>query len=112
MGIFKKTWLNTGRTGRYMEESRIREADLVDEINTFKNGRLWKLIKFAFEDFDDFVDADFKSLKPSEPGWKIYVAQLQAQKRYEEWFLALIEELRSFKDSAEAERRDLAEQYV
>lgn len=110
--VFSKTWLTSGSAGAKVIAEDIKVDDIREEVAKFVNSTLGKLIECAFDDFNDFIDSQFMHLKPSTPGWERHVAQLQAERRYKEWFFALLYELRSFEQQHEAEVADLSELYL
>jgi hypothetical protein len=110
--VFSKSWLTSGRAGAMVIRENIDVDDVRREITKFVQSPLGRLLECAFDDFNDFIDSQFMHLKPNTPGWSRHVAQLQAERRYKEWFFALLSELRSFEQQHEAEVADLSELYL
>ena len=110
--VFSKTWLTSGRAGAMVVDEDLNVEDIQRDIARLVNSKLGKLIECAFDDFNDFIDSQFMHLKPNTPGWDRVVAQLQAERRYKEWFFALLFELRSFEQQHETETADLVEMYL
>jgi len=110
--IFTKSWLTSGSTGDMIRNEEISVEDVRKDVALFVNSRLGRLVECAFDDFNEFIDKQFMHLKPQTPGFDRYVSQLQAERRYKEWFFILLHELRSFGQQHEAEVGNIAEQYV